>query len=155
MAGEPVEARERHGVVGFEAGSELVHQPGLLHNEPFQIPREQFEFVHGWAVRLQHGQVRPSGTSRACQEQRVARIRLGPRGWAPAPQRRWVDGTDRTPASSRALIRRPCVVSTTHATCSPVGRPAAGRPPIPPVHRAVRDSQSADDLPGAVTTTAS
>lgn len=69
--------RERHRVIGFETGGELVDQPGLHLDQARLVAGECFEFGHRLAIGQESMQIGEVGSSRFGEQVGVNRIGCG------------------------------------------------------------------------------
>ena len=86
---------QRHGVIRFEAGGELVHQARLARNQAFLITRERFQLLDEGAIRPQTPQVSEVTAPASRQQIGIDGIRFGPSGFAMAIDRFGIDRVDR------------------------------------------------------------
>jgi len=85
---------QRDRVIRFEAGRELVDQPGLHLNQCILVARQGFEFLDLFAVRVEPAQILEVSAPGFGQQVGVNGVGLGSRGRSPllnGPRIDWVD----------------------------------------------------------------
>jgi hypothetical protein len=88
--------RERYGIIGFEAGGQLVHQARLHLDQAVLVARERFEFGHQRTIRLQAPQIGELRPAVFGEQIGIDLIGFGARCTPLAIHRLGVDGIDRT-----------------------------------------------------------
>ena len=89
-----LEQGQRHGVIGFEAGRELIDQPRLARNQTFLIARERFQLLDQGALRPQPPQISEVTTAGSRQQISLDSIRFGSCGFAMTIDRFGIDRVD-------------------------------------------------------------